>query len=231
MRLKPTKNTIVLLGGLTGVLALGTPGSFWVGSQALASTTKTLEAKQAELNDGERIARRRDTARDALEADRSQLRYLETAVSDAAYVPTLLKQLEDLARSTNNKVLSVRPSVDTSGPSKIEQRRDPDAADEKDGGEVKDKENKKAPDPYTRLNIQVVLVGGFNSVQQFVERLTRFPKIIAVDQIQLRPHQAQDGDRESKLDVDLKLVAFVMKESPRAAARTAPANADAEGSK
>jgi Tfp pilus assembly protein PilO len=229
MRLKPTKNTIMLLGGLTGILALGTAGSFWVGSQALASTTKTLEAKQGELNDGERIARRRDTARDALEADRSQLRYLETAVSDAAYVPTLLKQLEDLARSTNNRVLSVRPSVDTSGPSKIEQRRDPDASDDKDG-DGKSKEKTKAPDPYTRLNIQVVLVGGFTSVQQFVERLTRFPKIIAVDQIQLRPHQAQDGG-EGKLDVDLKLVAFVMKENPRAAARTAPANADAEGSK
>ncbi|HEU4752769.1 MAG TPA: type 4a pilus biogenesis protein PilO, partial [Armatimonadota bacterium] len=149
---------------------------------------------------------------------RAQIHFLESGVSDAAYVPTLLKQLEDLASSTHNKVISVRPSMEAAAPSRIQQRRDPDS--EAKGGDGADKEKeteKKKPEPYTRLSIQVTLVGGFTSTQQFVDRLTRFPKIIAVDQLQLRPHAAQDTDRQGLLDVDLKVTAFVMKENTFAA--------------
>jgi hypothetical protein len=213
MRLKPTKNTIILLGGAQALGVLALAGVLWLQSAALARSEQTLTAKQLELNDGQAIARRQEAARTALEEDRTRIRFLETAVSNAAYVPTLLKQLEELAGSTRNQVLAVRPLADTAGPTKIQQRRDPDAAESEGGGED-EKEKKEKPEPYTRLNIQVTLVGGFESTQRFIERLTRFPKIIAVEQVSLRPHHTQTPKEgpSSLLDVELKLTAFVMKE-------------------
>jgi Tfp pilus assembly protein PilO len=206
------------MGGIQAIVVVVVGGIFWLQSSALAQSNKTLQEKQAELNDGQRIARRREAAQANLEQARQQIHFLESGVSRAAYVPTLLKQLEDLATSTSNQVISVRPQADNSGPSKMEQRRNPDAQEEsEEGGDGGDGEKQTQPEPYTRLSIQVTLVGGFESTQRFVERLTRFPKIISVEQVQIRPHRASGPAETSNslLDVELKLTAFVMKEQPR----------------
>lgn len=195
---------------------------------ALAETDKVLQAKEAELQDGERVARRRDAARENLERDRTQLQFLETAVSDAEYVPTLLAQVERLAKTTHNKVLGVRPQLQTAGPSRIEQRRDPEAQGKSGDGADGDKPAPR-PEPYTPLLIQVNLVGSYQSAQSFVDRLTRFPKIIAVEEVQMRPHRQNAAvyDSSALLDVELKVTAFVMK--PDATPRQRVASAAGTG--
>jgi Tfp pilus assembly protein PilO len=217
MKLKPGKNTVILLSAvLIGIFVV--TGGLWVlQSQAMADTQKKLEVKIQELNDGRAVAQRRDHARTALETDRLQLRYLEKSVSDAAYVPTLLKQIEDLAASTHNKVLSVRPDGGSSGPSKIQQRRDPEAQ-AKGEASKKDEDKKEAQPtaPYTPMAIKISLTGGFKSTQEFIQRLNRFPKIVAVDEVQIRPHAANKSSAPTSaplLDIELRITAFVMKES------------------
>jgi hypothetical protein len=218
MRLKPTKGTIGLLSGALALVVFGTGGIVWMQNKKLGETLAVLKQRQAEMADGAKLARRRDEVRVALEQDRAELLYLENGVSDAAYVPTLLKQLEELAGSTRNRVLGVRPIADVRGPTRLEQRRDPNAQ-EKSGSSSSSKEEKKevaVPEPYTRLGIQVSLVGSFQSTQAFVDRLTRFPKIVAVEELQLRPHHTLPQDPEANsglLDVEIKLTAFIMKES------------------
>ena len=231
MRLKPTKNTIIILGALLGLVVVAMAGILWLQGSMLDETQQKLAARETELKDGQLVARRREDARTALEADRAQLKFLETAVSDSAYVPTLLKQLEDLATSTKNQVLGVRPQLVAEAPTKLQQRRDPDAQ-AKEGEPAGDgKEEKKKPEPYTRLIIQVNLVGRFDSTQAFVDRLTRFPKIVAVNELQLRPHRAAGGkpeDSDGLLDVEIRLTAFVMKEGA-AALPAVTASADVGG--
>jgi len=192
-------------------------GLFWLQRSALDQASKTLRAREAELNDGKRIAARQAMADQLLEQDRAQIRFLESGVSNAAYVPTLLKQLEDLGKSTQNKVLGVRPTAVTKAPTRLQQRRDPDA--QSDGSGSEDDKKAKAPEePYTRLVIDVNLIGTYQSSQQFVSRLMRFPKIVAVDELQLQPHKAATvKDPSGQLDVRLKLTAFVMKENTPAA--------------
>jgi len=220
MRLKPNKSTMTLLAAAFGLVVLIFGGILWLQQSALAEASETRQARETELEDGKRLAGRAVQARELLERDRAQIVFLEEGVSDAAYVPTLLKQVEDLAVGTNNRVLGVRPQAQTQGATRLEQRRDPDAKEGEAGGDDKPVEK---PEPYTRLNIQVNMVGTYQSSQMFIQRLTRFPKIVSVDQIQLRPHRAATGPggevgEQGQLDIELKVTAFVMKE-----ARPAPA--------
>jgi len=108
----------------------------------------------------------------------------------------------------------VRPQIVQEAPTRLQQRRELDAQGEKK--EEDEKEKKKAPEPYTRLGIQVNLVGSYRTVQAFTDHLMRFPKILAVEEMQLRPHRAAGeavNESAALLDVELRLTAFVMKEA------------------
>src|SRR5579883_3170637 len=219
MRLRPTKSTIALLSGVIGLVVIATGVVAWFQQGAINRTEKELADKTAAMHDGQKIARKEKEAREALEKDRSQILFLESGVSQAAFVPTLLKQLEDLAHSTDNQVVAVRPQVEVVAPSKLQQRRDPDAADKAKpdaaGDAKKDGKPVEKPEPYTRLNIEVMMVGGYKSTQDFIDKLTRFPKIMAVNEMQIKPHRASGKDADAptdKLDVDMKVTAFIMKE-------------------
>jgi Tfp pilus assembly protein PilO len=203
-----------MLSGALVLTVLGTGATVWFQNDALSATLKKAEEKESELHDAQKRERRRDEALSSLERDRERLRFLETAVSDSAYVPTLLKQLEEVAVQTHNRVLGVQPQLNVQAPTRLQQRRDPDALEKAGQGGSGEKKEEKKPEPYTPLPIQVTLVGGFQSTQAFVERLTKFPKIVSVEELQLRPHRADAKEKSqgSLLDVEIKLTAFVMKE-------------------
>jgi hypothetical protein len=225
MRLRPTKGAIAVLCAALGLVILLSGGIFWVQRGWLAEATDQLADKQSELQDGRAIAKRREEARSKLEADRALIANLEPGVSSAAFVPTLLKQLEALATQTQNRVVGVRPQIVAQSPSKIEQRRDPDAQakGEANGGGSGDKKD-KAPveEPYTRLEIEVNLQGKFASAQRFVDQLMRFPKIVAVDQMSIHPKPAGEHDEPGLLEIQLKVTAFIMKgEQPQLPAQPA----------
>jgi Tfp pilus assembly protein PilO len=209
-----------------GLVILLSGGIFWVQRGWLAEATDQLADKQSELQDGRAIAKRREEARSKLEADRALIANLEPGVSSAAFVPTLLKQLEALATQTQNRVVGVRPQVVQQGPSKIEQRRDPDAqakgeANGANSGDKKDAK-KELEEPYTRLEIEVNLQGKFASAQRFVDQLMRFPKIVSVDQMSIHPKPAGEKDEPGLLEIQLKVTAFIMKgEQPQLPAQPA----------
>jgi Tfp pilus assembly protein PilO len=216
MRLKPTKTTIALLGGAVALVIAAAGGVLYVQNEALGREEAKLAAKQIEQAQSKKITERRDEALQALQQDREKLQFLEASVSNAAYVPTLLKQLEDLGVNTRNHVLGVRPQVATQAPTRLQQRRDPEAQAKGDAAA----NGAAAPvpeEPYTPLTIQVSMVGNFTSSQQFIERLTRFPKIMGVEEMQMRPHQPEMGSdgkpkgRVDLLDIEMKVTAYVMK--------------------
>jgi hypothetical protein len=227
MRLKPTKGTIAVLAAALGLVLVASGSFFWLQRGWLAEATDQLQDRESELYDGQRIAKRRDAAATSLQEAREMIANLEPGVNSAAYVPTFLKQVEALAVGTQNRVVGVRPSVVVQGPTKIEQRRDPDAQGKTGSGDKKEEEVK--PDPYTRLEVEVNLIGRYVSAQKFVSELMKFPKIISVDQLQLRPYN--QSEERGLLEVQLKLTAFIMKEqSPAGAPKVASlASADTGG--
>lgn len=220
MRIKPSKRLIGALAGVLVIIVGGTATLWWAQRNALAATLRELREKRAELEDSQLVVRRREQALAALEKDRSELRYLETGVSEMAYVPTLLKQLEERAVRTRNRVLGVRQQATEVAPTRLQQRRDPEAqakAEEGGGNSGGQSDEKKMKEePYTPLRIQVNLVGSFASTQAFLQELMRFPKIVSVDEMQIRPHTSSDPKEAaaSLLAVELKVTAYVMKERP-----------------
>jgi Tfp pilus assembly protein PilO len=218
MRLKPTKMTIIMLSVVCGVIVLAAGTAAYFQNEQLTVLKTQLTAKEKEVQDGMTISRRKDQALEALKQDREQVHFLEDGVADAAYVPTLLKQLEDLAGETTNKVNSVRPQIIVQAPTKLDQRRDPEAqakggdkkTDDKSKKEVKPKE-----DPYTKLAIQVNMIGSYRSVQAFATELQRFKKIMAIERLSMVPYRdpnLRSGDRSDKLAVDMELTAFILKQ-------------------
>ncbi len=199
-------------------------GVVWLQQGALADVQKTLAERQAERDKGRSIAKRKDEMLASLEADQQALQYLEDGLSGAAYIPTLLQQIESLARTTGNRVKSVRPTIVEKAPTRLQQRRDVDAAT-KAAEQTGTAEKKKPQDPYDKFPATVSITGGYTSIQAFVERLQRFPKIIGVDGLQIRPATGA-APGSGKLDAEIKITAFVMKEG-----KPAGKSGTAEGAK
>ena len=215
--LKPRKGLIGILAAFLGLVLLGGAGTLWMQNSTLTRMTEELRQKEEEKSQGERIARRQVEAEQQLEMDRARLEFLEAGVPNAAYVPTLLRDLEALAVNTHNRVSSVRPElVPVKAPTRLERRRDPNAADKPEGENGEKKEPEEKPKPYDPLYIKVSLVGTYPQIQAFLQQLTRFPKIVAVQELQLRPHAgAGKPEMANMLDCDLKLTAYIMKDSGR----------------
>jgi len=227
MRLKPSKNTLIMLGAVCALILLAAGTIIYFQNEKLTVMQAELTRKDREVQEGKTIATRRDQAMADLAKDQEQVRFLEEGVSDATYVPTMLKQLEQLAISTNNKVNAVRPQIIVQAPTKLDQRRDPEAQAKGEKAKPGDKkEEKKKEEPYTPLTIQVSVVGSYRSVQEFTDRLQRFPKIMAVEKLALIPYNGADvkqGERSDKLSVEMELTAFIMKNQtpPAKASRSA----------
>jgi Tfp pilus assembly protein PilO len=233
MRLKPSKNTIIMLSAVCALIIIAAGTVAYFQNEELTKLKTTLRQKEQEVQDGKSIATRKEAALTALAADEEQIRFLEEGVSDVTYVATMLQQLEKLAYATHNKVNAVRPQIIVQAPTRLEQRRDPEAQAKGEKAKAGEKKEVKKEEPYTPLTIQLSLVGNYRSVQEFTDRLMRFPKIMAVEKFSLVPYNGPAGSGlKDQLAIEMELTAFIMKnQTPRAPARTSgPATVAAGGS-
>lgn len=225
-RLKPDRRSAALLGAaLVGIIA-GGGALLYQQESSLASVTGQLRDKEKQRDESARLASRLAETEVRLKEDTDRLKFLEASLPSMAYVPTLLKQIEQLGRDTHNVVRGVRPEL--AAPAAVRpavRRTDPEA--QEGGDDKKAEEAPKPPDPYERLTIQVALTGSFRDYQTFLQRLTTFPKIVAVDKMQVKPRfengsgpGAQHSGESPRLDVDMQLTAFILKDTPSTPAGT-----------
>jgi Tfp pilus assembly protein PilO len=210
IRLRPDKRTVALLGAaFLGVLA-GGGALLYQQQHSLAAVTRQLRDKEQQRDESARLASRLAETELRFKEDRDKLKFLESSLPSMAYVPTLLKQIERLGKDTKNTVRGVRPEMAPKTPVRPAVRRtDPEAGE---GGDGPREEKPKPPEPYDRLTIQVALTGRYQDYQMFLQELTRFPKIVAVDRVQLRPRFDHENPAASpRLDVDMQLTAFILK--------------------
>jgi Tfp pilus assembly protein PilO len=214
LRLKPNKRSILALAGVLLLLVAASVGLFLKQQSSLAAVQAEYAAKKKQLDEGNALASRLESTLKLLEEDRAQLKFLEAALPSVAYVPTLLRQVEDLARETNNTVRGVRPRIEVKAPTRKERRSDPEAAAKAESADAQKAEEKKEPEPYDKLKIQLTLTGEYKDCLLFIQRLTRFPKIVAVDDLSLRPKfdKGDSAGPNPKIDVDLNLTAYILQE-------------------
>ncbi len=180
-----------------------------VGSKHLHAVSTSLTEKQKQVEDSTRIAGRLKQAQAECNKAQMEISFLETSVSTFAYVPTLLGQLEELGKQHSLKVTSVRPR-----PAPIEAPRPaPKAEDGGTSGKTAAAEKSEPVKPYDELLIDLELEGTYWNIHDFMFSLTRFPKIVAVNQIEMAPMAAAEKKGSPTLLVKLGLTAFVFKES------------------
>ena len=219
----PVKRLIPILLGAAGVVLLG-GGGVLVGLNSKLTTLQTsAQQKDSEVSSSEQVAHRYQATLDNYNQTQAHIQYLESSVSDRAYVPTLLAQIQALAMQTHLSVAAIRPTASAPAPPPT-----PAPASGDGGGGVATAAAKKAaPPPYDTLDVAVDVAGSYADTSTFLYSLTRFPKIVSVDSVQMHPGTAPKGGGPVPITTNLKLTAFMFHDAAAAAAPNAPATASA----
>jgi|GEM_PF-460978 Tfp pilus assembly protein PilO len=219
--IKPTKQTCAILGALSALTLAGAVGLYVWQAGEIAKVEDLVNKKNQEVSSGERIAGRLMELESEYESMQNQLRFLESSVSEREYIPTMLKQVEQLAKQVNLKVSAVRPKWQTDEPKKGKKKS---AAKADSKTTDKDKEQAEKPSPYKKLMVDMEIAGTYWNIARFLYRMTEFPKIIAVDALSINPKNGPVYD--PNLQAKVKLTGFVFR-TPEEEAEDA-ANAEAE---
>lgn len=182
--------------GLTALTVVG--GSFlsYMQWQSLGAAQDNVDALRKDAKNESQVQAELEAARTSLEETRQKLDHLEKGVSEVAYVPTFLKEIEKSGKEAGLTVLGVRPLAAPPAPiKKVEAEGD-------------------APPPkkeYTEMNIEVRCRGNYQSVMNFTEALRMFPKIVAARTVSIQPKTGPiaDGASQPLLEVTFELKSFV----------------------
>lgn len=185
---KQPKPTLYLI--LTAVTLLA--GSGAIAYQYMAYGEKAEQAKKlrAEALDADAIQKNLEESQLEVNQAKERLAHLEKGVPQFAYIPTMLKELEALGKQQGIEVLGARPI-----PKPVDPKADP----------------KKRP-PYDELIIEIKGRGSYRSALNFLNALTKFPKIVAARTVALQPKNDGPGASNASgrvLDVTIELRAFV----------------------
>lgn len=209
--IKPSKKLLACLVGIAFLLIL-TCGLVYKNRAArLHQLELQVREKEEKLANSAKIARQLASVEAKYFDAEAKLGILEQGVSTKAYVPTLLRQIEDLGKKVGLRVVGVRPrpqiAATTSAPSTAE-------------SDKKKEQKPKKPEPYEKLDIDIELDGKYWNVVRFLEEITYFPKIITVNGIQITPETQPMKTSQPDLTVRLSTTAFILKDSDRMPRRT-----------
>lgn len=206
------KIVFALLG--IGILCLiGLGGSLYHGKAAqLKELERTLAQKEAELEEVQAKVVQLPELEQQHQDLRERLSVLEPALPTSDYIPTFLRQIENLAAGTRNEILLIRP--------KPAIKRSPaDSAvqiDNETGAIVRGGRGQPqaAPPqlPYDFVPIELRLEGTYWTVIDFLAELQQFPKMIAVNDISFSPTQGMiNAGSSPRLMASMELTAVVTK--------------------
>lgn len=169
-RLPPIRMVVLLM---VGVLLIGGGVTFWANTSSQAAKAR-YEKLVTEVPDESELNRMVAQSQAKVDDYKTQLQHLEQGVPTLAYVPTLLTELEAMAKQHSIAVTGVRPIVEN----KFQKN-----SDDKTSGETKKKT------AYEEMSIDISGRGSYGNVMQMIEALKKFPKIIAIQTIGLVPRR------------------------------------------
>lgn len=186
MRSGPNPKLLGLAAGLAIVIGGGAVYFQYNDRQAALKEVKRLEL---ELPDEDELRASLAQAKTRYSEAEEHLAHLEQSVPSVAYIPTLLKELEQRGFESKMTVTGVRPVIDSPGQKKEETKQ-----------------------VYQEVDIEVTGRGDYDAIQTLLARLKTFPKIIAVKKIDLSPKFKGQGSTYEYIDVNVRLKAFVFPE-------------------
>ncbi len=183
-RVQRAQRTLKLLSLAIGGTMLVGAGSLFLPWQAVQSQQAQLQEKQQALQTAQQAANQLRLATEQLQTTQRELRYLERGVSEAVYVPTMLKQFEQVAQQHNLQIVSIRPQQTSMLPTQQTNTQQQQAQ------------------PYEEQLFEIQLRGKFWSLMSLLKNLEAFPKILAVQSLHA---QAKSGSEQVAENPDLEI--------------------------
>src|SRR5207249_10085583 len=103
-RLRPDRRSVALLGAALVGFAAGGGALLYQQEHSLTNVILRLRDKEKQRDESARLASRLAETELRFKEDQNRLKFLEASLPDMAYVPTLLKQIEQLGKDTHNQV-------------------------------------------------------------------------------------------------------------------------------
>lgn len=200
-RLERLESVARVMGlGILLTLLLGIGSAYFPFSMIMESQAR-LDEKQKALKNARQAPAQLRQLQEQLTQIQRNLAFLEQGVSEAAYIPTMLKQIEETARSLNLKIVAIRPQQ---------------PAQTNTGGNTQNQNQKPQSKPYEEQLIEISLQGQFWNVMRFLRQLDEYPKILAVQAMNLQTKSIAQQSAETNPDLEVKLTvkAFIFRSSP-----------------
>jgi type IV pilus assembly protein PilO len=181
--------------GVFVLIGAGAAGAFWnyyaVPKNAELETRQaTLSQIRAEINRGLTTARRLPEFRNEVTTLEMQLERLRAVLPEQRDVADLLNRVNAMATQSNLRVLGFIPQVET----------------------------KKTL--HTEWPIGLKLEGSYHDMGMFLERISKFPRIINVGNMTVKARDSQTT--RATVTIDVIATTFVLAEQPKAATPTTP---------
>jgi Tfp pilus assembly protein PilO len=199
---------------LTVVVVAAGAGLMWMTNSSISSQVSHIETLKKEVRDEKTVLKELDESKKKVEDLKFKLVHLEAGVQDFAYIPTMLKELEQFGKKNNLDITQVKPLITPTTPGK-------------------DKEDEKRKSAYQELNISVKGRGTYENSLKFLEAIKVFPKIVAVRTVSLSPHLENTTKKYGKpvLELELELRAYAFKDDKKDTKETKTAAATTDGGK
>lgn len=180
------------------LILLGTVGATYFVFKQVRAAQEQLQALSRQVEESRKASSRLQALRLQLHETQQEIHRLEQGVSPAHYVPTLLKQMEEMARQVQLKIIAVRPMA----------KPKPVGANQKESGASKEQEQ---PKPYDEQLIQVSVKGRFWNLMSFLKQLNFFPKVLAVQRMQITSKLEPGQQVNPELEVQMEVKAFIFR--------------------
>lgn len=189
--------TLWVLGGLLGLQSLACLGIGFATYSRKAGLERTLLARQKELTDIRTISASYPALQQEYDEMRQRVQFLESSLPSEEYIPTLLAQIEETARSRGVAIQEFRPK------------------EQKSGGSRESKDSDQASSAR-KISFEMVVHGNYGQMQQFLTSLTQFRKILALEQMNLTPTSGDAVRVSPRLAGKLSFTAYVLASDPSA---------------
>jgi len=231
MKTGPDRKVVFALLVIAALCMIGLGASLYRAKAAhVGQMQRELREKRTELAElHDKLARQPDLESQFAKLQ-ARLSVLEPALPDSAYIPTFLDQIEKLARQTRNRIVMIRPKQQANDARKKalaineesgepSNNAGPAPKKAKAGSGTADEEKPKLP--YDHVDIEVKVQGSYWTVIDFLAKLQRFPKMIAVNDIAFTPERvgASAQRTPANLTASLALTAVVTKGEKNDASR------------
>jgi len=194
------KNTLIVIGVALALETVACGGAVMSIHNKQSALEQTLAGKEAALADVRTVSASLPALQDQYAKMQSQVKFLEASLPPAEYIPTLLGQVEETARVCGVKIQTFRPKAVT-----------PQAPPAEGAAE-------KPADAADKRQFDMTISGSYGDVQRFLQTLTKFRKILALDSIQLQPGNAGKSGGSPDLTGRLGFTAYILPPSPADAA-------------